>query len=167
VYDLLGHRQRYHGYRAYVEAGIDDDLEDLYDRDRTAAVMGDEAFRTWVRERPLQEVDDNVFVAQVLPNTLSMTRINQLVAEYDKVEATRLTTVVKGPKKGLLARKVAMYLCQQLGGSSLTDIMRTFGLSHVGSVSFITTQIRKRSQANTVFSTTLQRMKRYIIKHAT
>jgi len=167
VYALLGHRQRYQGYRAYVEAGIDDDLKDFYDGDRTAAVMGDTTFLTWVRERQLQKVDDNVFVTQVLPNPLSMTRITQLVAEYYKVEATRLTTVVKGPKKGLLARKVAMYLCQQLGGSSLTDIMRTFGLSNVGSVSFITTQIRKRSQANTVFSTTLQRMKRYIIKHAT
>lgn len=130
-------------------------------------MMGNEAFLTWVRKRQLQEVDDKVIVTQVLPNTLSMARINQLVAEYYKVEATRLTTVVKGPKKGLLARKVAMYLCQQLGGYSLIDIMRTFGLSDVGSVSFITTQIRMRSKENTGFSKALQRIKQDIIKHAT
>ena len=60
-----------------------------------------------------------------------------------------------------------MYLCQQLGGYSLTDIMRAFGLSNVGSVSFITTQIRKRREDNTDFAKSLQRLKHYIIKHAT
>ena len=42
---------------------------------------------------------------------------------------------------------------------NLIDIMRTFGLSNVGSVSFITTQIRMRSKENTGFSKALQRIK--------
>lgn len=105
MYDLLGHRQRYQGYRAYVEAGIEDDIKDFYARDRTTAGIGNPDFLAGVRERQLQKVDDKVFVAQVLPNSLSKTRINQLVADYYKVEVTGLTTVVKGPKKGLLACK--------------------------------------------------------------
>ena len=80
---------------------------------------------------------------------------------------TRLTTVVKGPTKGLLARKLAMYLCQQLGGHRLTDIMDEFQLSNVGSVSFITSQIRKQSQDNPALAKTVQQLKRYVIKHAT
>ncbi len=51
-----------------------------------------------------------------------------LVAAYYKVETTLVTTVVKGPKKGCLARKVVMYLCQQLGGYRLAVIRDAFGL---------------------------------------
>lgn len=90
-----------------------------------------------------------------------------MVAEYYKVDTTRLTTVVKGPEKGLMARKLAMYLCQQLGGHRLEDIIQTFGLSNVGSVSFITTQIRQRRHERPEFANAIQRLKHDIIKHAT
>jgi len=63
-----------------------------------------------------------------------------------------LTEIVKGPKKGLLARKVAMYLCQQLEGYRLAEIMRPFGASNIGSVSFITTLILKRIKESEEFS---------------
>jgi len=89
-----------------------------------------------------------------------------LVADYYNVDLAVLTEVVKGPKKGLLARKVAMYMCQQLGGYRLAEIMRQFGLSHIGSVSFITTQIRKRIKEHKAFAQAMQRVKRYIMKHA-
>lgn len=150
-----------------MEAGLDDEIKDFYDRGHTAAVIGDEAFLTWVREKKLQKLDEKVFVDQVLPGTLTMAHLTQLVAAYYKMDSTRLTQVVKGPKKGLLARKVAMYLCQQLGGYRLTDIMHTFGLSNVGSVSFITTQIRKRISEAPDFAKTIQRIQRYVIKQAT
>ncbi|GJL65090.1 MAG: hypothetical protein NPIRA05_00610 [Nitrospirales bacterium] len=167
IYELLGHRQKYQGYRTYVEAGVDDEIKDFYQRGRTAGVLGDDAFRTWVRENHLHDVMDKEVVAQVLPHALSIDRIIQLVAKYFKVAPTRLRAVVKGPQNGLLARKLAMYLCQQLGGHRLRDIMQAFGLSNVGSVSFITTQIRKRSRESQAFEKTLQQLKRYIIKHAT
>jgi len=167
LYSLMGQRQKYQAYRTYVEAGVDDEIKDFYNRDRTAAVLGDDTFRTWVRESHMQDVDEKAFVAQVFPNTLSIDRIIQLVAKYYKVDATKLTTVVKGPQKGLLARKLAMYLCQQLGGHRLADIMDAFGLSNVGSVSFITTQIRKRRHEDPALAKTVQRLKQYAIKNAT
>jgi hypothetical protein len=55
-------------------------------------------------------------VAQVLPGTFSIAHIIRLVADSYHVAPAVLTEIVKGPKKGLLARKVAMYMCQQLGG---------------------------------------------------
>ena len=163
---MLGHHQKYQGYRTYVESGVDDDIKEFYDRSHTAAVIGDQEFIYWVRETKLREVKDKVLVAQVLPGTLTINHIIRLVATYYKVESSVLTEVVKGPKKGLLARKVAMYMCQQLGGYRLAEIMRQFGLSNIGSVSFITTQIRKHIKENKEFATVIQRVKRYIIKHA-
>ncbi|WP_454063528.1 hypothetical protein [Candidatus Nitrospira salsa] len=84
-----------------------------------------------------------------------------------KINTTILTTVVKGPKKGLLARNVAIYLCQQLGSYRLADSRETLGLSNVGSVSFITTQIRKRISESSDFAKTIQQIQRYVIKKAT
>ena len=107
-----------------------------------------------------------MLVAQVFPGTLSMDAIIQLVAAYYKVDPAVLRAVVKGPKKGLLPRKAAMYLCQQLGGYPLAEIMKPFGLSNIGSVSFITTQIRKRRKENNEFFHTLQHVQYYILKHA-
>ena len=167
TYDLLGHRQKYQGYRMYVEAGVDEEIQAFYHRGHTATVIGDDAFLTWVRESQFREVDDKVMVETVFPGKLGLDQIICLVAAYYEVDTTTLTTVVKGPKKGLLARKVAIYLCQQLGGYRLTDIMDAFGLSNVGSVSFITTQIRKRIKDTPDFAKTMQRITRYVIKKAT
>ena len=167
IYDLLGHHQKYRAYRMYVEAGLDDEIREFYKRSRTAAVLGDQAFLDWVREHHLQDVEDKVVMTQVLSSTLSMDQIIQLVAEYYHVDSAVLTKVVKGPKKGVLARKVAMYLCQQLGGHCLADTMKRFELTNMGSVSFITTQIRTRSRENKAFAQAMQRVKDYIIKHAT
>ena len=151
----------------YVEAGVDEEIQEFYHRGHTATVIGDDAFLTWVRESQFREVDDKVMVEHVFPDKLVLDQIIRLVAAYYKVDTTILTTVVKGPKKGLLARKVAIYLCQQLGGYRLADIMDAFGLSNVGSVSFITTQIRKRISETPDFAKTIQRIQRYVIKQAT
>jgi len=52
-----------------------------------------------------------------------MDAIIQWVAAYYNVAPAVLTAVVKGPKQGLLPRKVALYRCQQLGGYPLAEIM--------------------------------------------
>ncbi len=164
---MLGQHQKYQGYQTYVEAGVDDEIKEFYHRGHTAAVIGNQAFITWVQERKLPELADKVFVTQVLPGPLSMTHIIRLVADCYKIEPAILTTVVKGPKKGLLPRKVAMYFCQQLGGYRLREIMPQFGLSNIGSVSFITTQIRKHMKINHEFSGKIQTITRAILKHVT
>ena len=80
-----------------------------------------------------------------------MDAIIQLFAASYNVAPAVLPAVVKGPKQGLLPRKVALYRCQQLGDYPLAEIMRSFGLGNIGSVSFITTQTRKRRKDNKEF----------------
>jgi putative transposase len=60
IYDMLGLHQKYHGYRTYVEAGLDDEMKEFYDRSHTAAVLGKQEFINWVREGKLPEVQDKV-----------------------------------------------------------------------------------------------------------
>jgi len=123
IYEMLGHHQKYQGHRTYVEAGVDDEIKEFYHRGHTAAVIGDQEFINWVREGKLPEVNDKVLVAQVLPGTFSIAHIILLVADYSHMKPAVLTEIVKGPKKGLLARNVAMYMYQPTGRLS-------FGRNH-------------------------------------
>ena len=68
-------------------------------------------------------------------------------------------------KNGVVEREGGHVSVSATGGHRLADIIRPFGLSNIGSVSFITTQIRKRIKENIEFSHTIQCVKRYIIKH--
>lgn len=60
-----------------------------------------------------------------------------------------------------------LYLCQQLGGYRLSEIMTQFGLLNIGSVSFITSQIRKNIKDDCQLKKQIQQIKTYIIKNAT
>jgi len=82
IYDMLGHHQKYQGYRTYVEAGVDEAIKQFYHRGNTASVLGDQACITWVRENRLPEVDDRVLVAQVLPGTLAIDHIIHSLTSY-------------------------------------------------------------------------------------
>lgn len=61
---------------------------------------------------------------------------------------------------------LVVYMSQQLGGYRLAEIMRPVGRSNIGSVSFITTQIRKRSKESQEFSQAIQYVKQHFIQHA-
>jgi len=75
--------------------------------------------------------------------------------------------VIKGPQKGNEARKVAMYLAQELRLAKLYEIADYFNLSHPGSVTFITHQIRKQRETDGRFSTKIKKLIKSIIKQAT
>lgn len=65
------------------------------------------------------------------------------------------------------ARKIAMYLCQELAARKLKDIASHINLSHIGSVSFITHQVRKKKRDDKRFLGKLDEIVRSIMKQAT
>lgn len=167
VYGMLGQRQKYQGYQTYVEKGNDDEIRQFYNRTNIASVMGSQGFVEWLQEEIIPELDKSVFLNTVLSHSVAIKHMIQLIAEFYHLEPIKLTQVIKGPGKGLLARKVAMYLCQQLGSYSLNDIMIQFGLTNIGSVSFITSQIRNKINKDRQFDRQIQNIKMYIIKNVT
>jgi len=120
-------------------------------------------FLKWLREEKLPELEDKEFVTKIFTKPLEMSQIVKYVADYYKLVPDDLTKVVKGPKKGSVARKVAMYLCQQLGGYPLRDIRVQFGLSNIGSVSYITSQIRTSIKEDKKLEKQIQNIKTFII----
>lgn len=45
IYGMLGRKQRYAGYRAYMEAGIDEEIKHYYSKGNMAAILGGRTFR--------------------------------------------------------------------------------------------------------------------------
>jgi len=167
TYEMLGHNHKYHGYQCYVEQGIDEEIEQFYNRGNMASVIGNKDFIKWLRETKVPELEEGQRVKNILSKPFSTKQITQLVADYYKRDVNELTQMVKGPKKGLKARKVAMYLCQQLGGHKLDEIMVLFGLSTIGSVSYTTSNMRKSLSDNASLEKEVQKIKNHIIDKAT
>lgn len=167
LYHMLGKRQKYQGYRAFVELGVDEEIQQFYNRNHLAAVIGDKLFIERLTQDKLLGLEEKALVKNILPKTLTIERIVQCVAWYYDINPEEITRVRKGPEKGLQARKITMYLCQQLGSYSLIDIMVNFGLRNIGSVSFITSQIRNDIRKDHGFDKQIQQIKAYIIKQAT
>ena len=165
TYDLLGAKQRYRGYEAYVQSGLDEKLKVFYRKGNQASVLSGADFRSWLYEEKHPEYRAEKKLA-ILSQDLSLATITTLVAAYYKTSNDHLRAVVREPKKGLEARKVAMYCCQVLGDHRLSTITEYFNLSHVGSVSYITHQVRKRAAEDRQFANALDRLFAYIMKQA-
>lgn len=166
TYQILGNKRCYEGYARYVLNGIDEDTAQYYRRGNMAAVIGDRDFKIWVYEELLPDLDAEEKGRVILPG-ISMITISESVAGYYKTPVDKLTTVVKGPQKSNEARKIAMYLCQELAQAKLGDIAEYFNLSHAGSVSFITHQIREKNRNDKVFSRRIDELIRVIMKQVT
>ncbi len=156
TYRMLGHKQRYKGYANYVLAGIDEETAQFYNKGNQAAVMGDKAFKSWVSDELLPDLEAGEKLSLLHP-TITMRDITAIIAKNYETTEKAICKVVKGPQKGSEARKVAMYLSQELAGEKLREIADYFNLSHAGSVSFITHQIRIKKRED-------PRMKRIIDK---
>ena len=130
---------------------MDEDVLKYYRRGNQAYIVGDNAFRSWIYEEllPNLEVEERAVAIHPL---ISMEQVVNSVAIYFKSTPKELRSVIKGPQKGREARKLAMYLCQEVAAARLTDIAGFFHLGHIGSVSFITHQIRKRKAEDRAFA---------------
>ncbi len=89
------------------------------------------------------------------------------VAKFYKIIEETIRQVIKDPQKGNEARKIAMYLSQEIATARLQEIAEYFNLGHTGSVSFITHQIRTRKQTDKCFSRKIEKIIKSIVKKPT
>ena len=165
TYGMLGSKQRYHGYKAYVLSGVDEDIKRFYNQGNQANILSGSDFRQWLYEEKYPDYRAEKKRA-ILRDKVSIATITTLVAAYYKVTDACIRAVVKGPVKGLEARKVAMYCCQELGDHRLSDIAEHFQLSHPGSVSYITHQVRQKISEDRGLAKKVEKIVVYVVKQA-
>ena len=124
TYAMLGRRQRSRGYRAYVEAGVDEETAEFYGRQRQSPVLGDKHFR----ERVLAQEQPRGEVARYEYRPYHRVEgVLQAVAEHYELPVEELTHPSARGGPAALARSVAMWLCQQETGLTLAELGERFG----------------------------------------
>ena len=134
IYQMLGHHHRYSGYRGYVEAGTDEDIKRFYNKGNIATILGGVAFKESLIEikEERDEMVEQVVRMSEKPSPEAI--VNAVAMEY-QVKAERVKQKQQGKRQFNMARKVAIYCCQEVGGMTREEIARYFSLSHPGSAS--------------------------------
>lgn len=139
VYQMLGQRKRYAGYKAYVEQGIDDETQQFYNKDHLASVMGDPTFRERLLKRAARQDGIKTVAVHGRP---SIGRIVKATAKAYKVTIASITQPQQGIKQANRPRKYAMYIGQQVG-YRLNELADAFAVAHVGTISHALTHVRQ------------------------
>ena len=96
-----------------------------------------------------------------------MSAIVEIVAAYYKVTIDTIILRAAGRRSELEARKVAMYLCQELSHKYLKEIAENFNLNHIGSVSYNTTTIRQKRKSDKKFGLKIDKIVKLIHEQVT
>jgi hypothetical protein len=135
TYRMLGQRNRYAGYRAYVARGNEEEFLQFYSKGNLAGVLGGKTFREDIKER-----EDELRVSGDLSQALSeRPDFNSIVTVVARAFKTTQAEIVKNERdrdrRVIVARQLAIYCCQQLGDHSLREIAEKFNFTNHGSVS--------------------------------
>lgn len=143
TYQMLGQRRRYAGYKAYVELGVDEEIETFYGGGNLAGVLGGEDFKELLSQdaKVVAAVNDFPNVIRERP---SVKAIIQIVSKVFDVHPLTIRQRRPGRQIANEPRKVAIYCCQNYADLSLKSIAKEFGLNHAGSESSVISDIRKK-----------------------
>ena len=144
VYAILGKRNCFSVYKSYVAQGIDEEIQTFYNKLNLRTILGNDHFAEKafaLNGKPLKP--RQIIHAQERPG---IEAIIDEVSRYFKVTRAQISTRKQGQQQRNMARKIAMYLCQQCGAHTLSEIANAFGVSHEGSVSNAISEIRQLMQ---------------------
>lgn len=142
TYQMLGMRKRYAGYKAYVEAGVDDEIEAFYSKGNIASILGGKGFREFIatNESKLQVSGD---LSKAVSERPDFSEIVSVVAKVFEVSNESITQKLRGRQPKNRARKVAIYCSQRIGDMPLNEIADGFGFNHTGGVSSAIASVKK------------------------
>jgi REP element-mobilizing transposase RayT len=140
TFDILAHRQKYKAYEEFTMQGSDKEMQEIYSKKYLPSILGQSGFKEWVYEKLLTDKSAEEKIRIIKPLT-PMHVVVDCVAKYYNVDADKIRKKTVGKQLQFEARKVAMYLCQELCGVYLKEIQKYFNLNHIGSVSFNTSTL--------------------------
>ncbi len=130
-------------YRLFVEEnGGREDLNEFYAKERICPILGDEDF---IAEAKVfsKEFADEFSYGERQSLKPSIEEIVGVVCNEYCLDSSEVYRSQKGRGAKNVARSVAMYVAQQVGGYRLTDIAQAFSLSHYGGVSNAIFRLKK------------------------
>ena len=142
TYQMLGHKQRFKGYRDYVAQGVDEDLSRYYNRFNILSVLGSADFK----EQALKTFEETNIdeVRMSLNNKPCADEIIKLVCQCTKTKQLSLISKPKGRRSANPSRAFAMYACRRYGDCSQKQLAEAFELQHIGSAAFSINKVKNQ-----------------------
>ena len=91
---MLGQRNRFKGYQAYVENGIDEDLERFYNKGNVLSVLGNSEFKTQKKE--MFDETDIIKLRQLLEDKPTIEEMLLVLTSQIKVSKNALCKKQEG-----------------------------------------------------------------------
>lgn len=153
--DMIGQRKRQKRYQAFVEAGIDQETLDFYQKKKLAPVLGSVRFM----QRQMKGITSHQEQPESRRSLQSITpdEIVARIAQVFQVNRETIFNPVRGRGQENLARSASIYVTRKMTAIPLTDIADYFGLSHYGSVSGSNSRFEMRMKQDTGLAKAVER----------
>ena len=155
LFSLLEKQSGMQCYTDCMTSNVDEEIIQLYSKKRLPSVIGSKAFKTSL---PCQATISN----SCSQTDITSTQIIRYIADFYCVAESEITQVHRGPQQTNFKRKMAMYLCQELGGLKLNEIAPLFHLTKIGAISHATWQVRQWIKKDSEFKRTIDLLIEYI-----
>lgn len=165
TYKMLTCKDKKKSYAEFVHEGNDEETLSFFNKGNQPSVMGSKEFRSWLFEEQLPSLKVEERSRAVYP-TIDLTSVAGATADFYQKELSYLVACQMGPQAARPERSVAIYLCQELTQSKLFEIADYFELSSVGSVSHITSKVKKRRKLDSSFDREIKTLIKSIIRNA-
>ena len=146
VLDMIGNNQQQECYRAFVEAGIDEETRTFYDKKKCPPVLGSDDFRENIQSN--LPVDPEIPEVQRLKPPPSLPTVMLAVSIVFATPQEKILQVTRGRGNKNVPRSASIYCCRKMAGLPLNKIAEHFGLSHYGSVSGLVTRFDRLIEKN-------------------
>ena len=141
TYQMLGQRNRYRGYADYVEKGVDEDIKRFYSKDNILGVLGSKEYREQRREEVKDA--DILTLRHALQDRPEIKEVLNLVSKITGLKQLDLKKPGKTSAVNAAKRAFAIYACKTYSAATYKAIAEHFNLTHVGSVCYPLTKIKK------------------------
>jgi REP element-mobilizing transposase RayT len=157
TYEILAHKNKYKAYERFVLEDNDNEIEETYSKNYLPSILGTKAFKEMVFNKFLTGKSPKQKSMIINPKVCMSTIVKTVASDYG-VETKKILVKTLGRQSNFEARKVAMFLCQELTGEYLKVICQYFNLNHIGSVSYNSSKIRQKNREDKKFSKKLDRI---------
>lgn len=145
VLDRFGKRWNHtiNRYKEFIQGGIPSDIDEFYNKKKTAFILGSERFKEWIRNKSRKTVKENYEIpeAKGLYFNLSVGRVIDIVRKSYGVDLETLTRLHRG--KWNEPRDIAIYLCRKECGLTLKEIGSKFEIPVYTTISMSLRRVEK------------------------